>query len=79
MNTQNRQILINLPPEMFDDVTFLANQTGKTKTQFVRKSLQRNILFVRRYELPYVNNADEQYASSLLAGWSSVNSNEVSA
>lgn len=69
MRDKKKAFLLNLQPDLFDQVCNMASVLGKTKTSFIEQSIVRNLDFVRRHELPVLRRLDDQYASRRTGEW----------
>jgi len=61
MRQQHKSILLNLTPDMFYQLEEVASVLGKTKTAFLRQSIDRNLTFARKHEVPMVREQDMAY------------------
>lgn len=50
------KVVLRISPQMMQSITDTARTLRQTKSDFIRKSLQRNLVYVTQNELPLVNN-----------------------
>lgn len=70
MSKYEKQIIIKVPDQMFDQISNVSKALGKTKSAFLRQAIIRNVNFVLEVELPRLKQDTVRFKEHLSPTWS---------
>lgn len=57
----NKAVSLNLPSSLCDDMDKIADELGMTRTSFLHQSIQRNVDYMNKVELPLIRERQSNY------------------